>query len=274
MNNMFHGGNTMAKVTAATLASLKKENKKFGTITAYDAAFASLFDSCGVPALLIGDSLGMVIQGAPSTLSVTADEIAYHVRCVASRAVNSLIIADMPFMTYNTPEKACSTAAKLMSAGAAMVKLEGGAWLCDTIRQLVRNGAPVCGHLGLTPQSVNVFGGFKIQGRSDEDAERLVNDAIALEKASASAIVLECIPAALGKRITQSVGIPTIGIGAGPDTDGQILVMHDAFGITPGKTPKFAKNYLALTGNLEQAVKLYLKEVENGEFPSAEQSFS
>ncbi len=264
----------MAKVTVSSLQKLKDEKKKFGTITAYDAAFAHLFDECGVPALLIGDSLGMVMQGRNSTIGVTIDEMAYHTRCVAGAVTQSLVISDMSFMTYDTPEKACCNAAKLMEAGAAVVKLEGGSWLAPTVERLVHNGVPVCAHIGLTPQSVNVFGGFKIQGRGEEQAKKLCQAALDLQNAGASLLVVECVPASLGKELTELLKIPVIGIGAGSDTDGQILVMHDAFGLTPGHTPKFARNFLAETGDFRKAVALYLSEVESGNFPNAQQSFS
>lgn len=253
---------------------MKDEHKRFGTITAYDAAFASLFDSCGVPALLVGDSLGMVMQGRESTIGVTIEDMAYHTACVARSVKNSLVIADMSFMTYDTPEKACLNAAKLMEAGASVVKIEGGDWLAPVVERLLHNGVPVCAHIGLTPQFVNVFGGYKIQGRGEENAKRLLDAALALEAAGACLLVAECVPADLGTLLARSLKIPVIGIGAGNGTDGQILVMHDAFGITPGHTPKFARNFLAETGDMRKAVELYLSEVESGAFPNHQQSFS
>lgn len=264
----------MPKVTVSTLQKYKNEHIKFGTITAYDAAFANLFDQNEVPALLIGDSLGMVMQGRASTIGVTIEDVAYHTRCVASVVKNALVIADLPFMSYYDITSAAQSSKKLMEAGANVVKLEGGAEISEIVSMLVKNGIPVCGHIGLTPQFVNIFGGYKIQGRSKEQSEKLIEDAICLEKAGASMIVLECIPATLGKTITEKLTIPTIGIGAGKDTDGQILVMHDAFGITPGHTPKFARNFLAEAGSMSAAVKLYLDEVKAGNFPNADQSFS
>lgn len=263
----------MAKFTVSTLQKLKNTKTKFGTITAYDAAFAKIFDECEVPALLIGDSLGMVMQGNDSTVPVTIEHMVYHTECVARVVKNSLIIADMPFMSYYDEKSAAKNAAKLMRAGANVVKLEGGAEIANIVKLLVRNGIPVCCHIGLTPQSVNLFGGYKVQGRSESQAEQLLNDALELQKAGASMIVLECIPSKLGADITEALHIPTIGIGAGNDTDAQILVMHDAFGITPGHTPKFARNFLSETGSFEKAVKLYLNEVANGNFPNKEQSF-
>ena len=266
-------GFLMSKYTVSTLQNLKNNHTRFGTITAYDAAFAKIFDDCEVPALLIGDSLGMVMQGRESTIGVTVDDVAYHTRCVSKVVKNSLIIADLPFMSYYDKPTAAVSAKKLMESGANVVKLEGGQEIADIVTMLVHNGIPVCSHIGLTPQFVNIFGGYKIQGRSEEQARKLLNDAQALQEAGACMIVLECIPAELAKEITRKLRIPTIGIGAGNDTDGQILVMHDAFGITPGHTPKFARNFLQESGNFTDAVKLYLSEVQNGNFPNDSQSF-
>ena len=211
--------------------------------------------------LLVGDSLGMTVQGHDSTLPVTVEDIAYHTRAVRRGAPNSLLLADLPFMAYATPEQTFANAAIVMRAGANMVKLEGGAWLADTVRMLAERAVPVCGHLGLTPQSVNVFGGYKVQGRGDA-AQTLFEDALALEAAGAQLLVLECVPVELAKRIT-----------AGNVTDGQILVMHDAFGITGGHIPKFAKNFLAEAGDIRAAVRQYIAEVESGVYPGEEHSF-
>jgi 3-methyl-2-oxobutanoate hydroxymethyltransferase len=263
----------MAKVTLSTLRRLKEEHKKFGTITAYDAAFAHLFDECGVPALLVGDSLGMVMQGRESTIGVTVDDVVYHTGCVSRAVTEAMVIADMPFMSYDTPESACRNAARLMQAGASVVKIEGGVWLVPVIERLLQNGVPVCAHIGLTPQFVNIFGGYKIQGREEAQAQKIVETALKLQNAGASLLVVECVPAPLGSEIAARLDIPVIGIGAGNQTDGQILVMHDAFGITPGHTPKFARNFLKETGDLRKAVELYLSEVENGSFPNENQSF-
>jgi 3-methyl-2-oxobutanoate hydroxymethyltransferase len=263
----------MSKVTLSTLRRYKEEKKKFGTITAYDAAFAHLFDECGVPALLVGDSLGMVMQGRESTVGVTIDDVVYHTGCVARAVTGALVIADMPFMTYDTPEVACRNAARLMQAGASVVKIEGGVWLIPVIERLLQNGVPVCAHIGLTPQFVNVFGGYKIQGRSESQAQQMVETALKLQDAGASLLVIECVPAPLAEEVANRLDIPVIGIGAGNKTDGQILVMHDAFGITPGHTPKFARNFLKETGDFHKAVELYLAEVANGNFPNESQSF-
>ncbi|MCF6435296.1 3-methyl-2-oxobutanoate hydroxymethyltransferase [Pseudoalteromonas sp. MMG022] len=264
----------MAKVTVSTLAKMKREHNKITALTAYDASFAKLFDDNGVDVVLVGDSLGMVLQGADDTLAVTNADIAYHTRCVRAGSKELFVVADMPFMTYANPTQACENAAELMRAGANMVKLEGGEWLLDSIRALTQQGIPVCGHLGLTPQSVHVFGGFKIQGRGDDQAERMIADAKALENAGAQLLVVECIPASLAKRISQALTIPVIGIGAGKDTDGQILVMHDLVGISAGYIPKFSKNFLAETGNMPDAVKKYCQDVKSGAFPTSEHEFN
>lgn len=264
----------MSKVTAATLLKFKQEGKKFTSLTAYDASFAAAFDEEGIDALLVGDSLGMVLQGHDSTLPVTIDDIVYHTRCVRRGTNRALLIADMPFMSYATPEQGMENAAKLMQAGANMVKLEGGEWMLETVRKLTERGIPVCAHIGLTPQFVNVFGGFKVQGRDEENAKRILNDAIAFEQAGAQLIVLECIPAKLAKEITDAVHIPVIGIGAGKDTDGQILVMHDVLGISSGYIPRFSKNYLLQTGEIRSAIRAYIEEVQQGTFPSEEHIFN
>ncbi|CAH0538704.1 3-methyl-2-oxobutanoate hydroxymethyltransferase [Vibrio marisflavi] len=257
----------MKKVTINDLVKWKQEGRKFATSTAYDASFAQLFESQGVPLLLVGDSLGMVLQGHSDTLPVTIDDIAYHTRCVRAGSPNTLLLADMPFMSFSTVEQACDNAAKLMRAGANMVKVEGGSWLVDTVKALTQRAVPVCAHLGLTPQSVNIFGGFKVQGREEEKAEQMVKEALELQKAGAQLLVLECIPSKLAARISETLDIPVIGIGAGNGTDGQILVMHDMFGISANYMPKFSKNFLAETGDMRSAVKLYLEEVESSAFP-------
>lgn len=263
----------MKPTTTATLRKLKQEKKKFATLTAYDFSFARLFADEGIGVLLVGDSLGMTVQGHDSTLPVTVEDIAYHTRAVRRGAPHCLLLADLPFMAYATPEQAFSNAAEVMRAGANMVKLEGGRWLADTVQMLTARAVPVCGHLGLTPQSVNIFGGYKVQGRDELAAQTLLDDALALEAAGAQLLVLECVPVELAKRVTDALSIPVIGIGAGNVTDGQILVMHDAFGITGGHIPKFAKNFLAETGDIRAAVRQYLHEVESGHYPGNEHSF-
>lgn len=263
----------MAKITTASLLKMKQQGEKISTITAYDASFSKLFDQAGIHAILIGDSLGMVLQGEDSTLPVSIDDMAYHTRCVKRGVEETLIIADMPFMSYATQEQALTNATKLMQSGASMVKMEGGAWLNSTISALVERGIPVCAHLGLTPQSVNIFGGFKVQGRDNDKAQQMIDDAKALEAAGAQLLVLECIPASLGEAITQALSIPTIGIGAGKETDGQILVMHDALGIACNYMPKFSRNFLKDTGDIKKAVELYISEVSQGNFPGDEHIF-
>ncbi|CDT93921.1 3-methyl-2-oxobutanoate hydroxymethyltransferase [Vibrio diabolicus] len=254
-------------MTINDLIKWKQEGRKFATSTAYDASFAQLFESQEMPVLLVGDSLGMVLQGHNDTLPVTVDDIAYHTRCVRAGSPNCLLMADMPFMSYTTPEQACENAATLMRAGANMVKIEGGDWLVDTVKMLTERSVPVCAHLGLTPQAVNIFGGYKVQGRDQEKADRMVKDALALQEAGAQIVLLECVPAELAERITQVLDVPVIGIGAGNVTDGQILVMHDMFGISANYMPKFSKNFLAETGDMRKAVAKYIEDVANGVFP-------
>lgn len=263
----------MKPITITHLRELKQQKKKFATITAYDFSFAKLFADEGIGVMLVGDSLGMTVLGYDSTLPVSVEDIAWCTRAVRRGAPASLLLADLPFMAYATPEQACENAAIVMRAGANMVKIEGGRWLVDTVKMLTERAVPVCGHLGLTPQSVNIFGGYKVQGRGDEAAQTLLDDALALEAAGAQLLVLECVPAALARRISEALHIPVIGIGAGSDTDGQILVMHDALGITGGHIPKFAKNFLAEAGDIRAAVRQYIAEVESGVYPGEEHSF-
>ena len=262
----------MKKITVSGLLKKKQAGEKITSLTAYDASFAKMFDEQGIDALLIGDSLGMVLQGESDTLPVTIEDIEYHTRSVRKGTERAFVLADMPFMSYATPEQTFMNAAKLMAAGASMIKMEGGSWLCETIQGLNLRGVPVCGHLGLTPQSVHVFGGFKIQGREADKAEKLLAEAKALEAAGIQ-LVLECVPSSLGKAVSEALTIPVIGIGAGNDTDGQILVMHDMFGISANYMPKFSKNYLAETGDMRKAVQQYIAEVQSGAFPSPEHSF-
>lgn len=264
----------MAKISVSKLAEMKRNGEKIAALTAYDASFSSLFADNGVHVMLVGDSLGMVLQGGSDTLAVTVQDIAYHTRCVRAGTKDAFVIADMPFMSYSNVADSCKNAAELMRAGANMVKVEGGEWLYESIAAMTQQGIPVCGHLGLTPQSVHVFGGFKIQGRDQAAAEKMINDAKALEKAGAQLLVLECIPSVLAKAITEAISIPTIGIGAGKDTDGQILVMHDLVGISAGYIPKFSKNFLAETGNMPAAVKKFINDVQSGAFPNSEHEFN
>lgn len=264
----------MKPTTLSHLRQWKQEQRKFATITAYDASFAQLFEEQGIKVLLVGDSLGMTLQGHDSTLPVTVADVAYHTRAVRRGAPASLLLADLPFMSYATPELACQSAAEVMRAGANMVKIEGGSWLCETVKMLAERAVPVCGHLGLTPQSVNVFGGYKVQGRDELAAKQLLIDAQNLELAGMQLLVLECVPTELARQVTEALSIPVIGIGAGNATDGQILVMHDALGITGGHTPKFAKNFLAQGGDIRGAMQLYIREVEQGIYPDEEHSFN
>ncbi|WP_434928279.1 3-methyl-2-oxobutanoate hydroxymethyltransferase [Shewanella sp. HL-SH4] len=264
----------MSKVTSSTLLKFKKEGKKFTALTAYDASFAGAFDSEGIDVLLVGDSMGMVLQGHDDTLPVTVADIAYHTACVRRGINRALLIADMPFMSYSTAEQTMQNAAILMQAGANMVKVEGGHWLLESVKMLTERGIPVCAHLGLTPQSVHVFGGFKVQGRDADNAQRILDEAKALQAAGAQLLVLECIPATLAKTITEALSIPVIGIGAGADTDGQILVMHDVLGISSGYIPRFSKNYLKQTGEIRSAIRAYIDEVADGSFPAEEHIFN
>ncbi|MDR0480258.1 MAG: 3-methyl-2-oxobutanoate hydroxymethyltransferase [Gallionellaceae bacterium] len=262
------------RTTLADLQALHGKGEKIAMLTCYDASFAALLEANGVDALLAGDSLGMVLQGRESTLPVTLDEMAYHTACVARGAKQAFVIADMPFGTSQiSPEKTFEHAVKLMAAGAQMVKLEGGAEMADTIAFLTRRGIPVCAHLGLTPQSVNQFGGYRVQGRKQADAQRILSDAAAIEQAGAGMVVLEAIPALLAAEITAQLSIPTIGIGAGKDCAGQVLVLHDMLDIYPGKKARFVKNYMQGAASIADAVARYAAEVKSGAFPDAEHSF-
>lgn len=260
-------------ISISTLAAMRGSGEKITCLTAYDASFAALFDQTGVDVLLVGDSLGNVVQGHTTTLPVTLEDMAYHTKCVARNVKKSLIVSDLPFASYSEPSEALFNAAQLMQAGAMMVKLEGGEWLAPIIQHLVCQGIPVCAHLGLTPQSVHTLGGFKVQGKLEEDANRIIKDAKILETAGAQLLVLEAIPTSLGKRITEALRIPTIGIGAGPDCSGQVLVMHDALGAFPGRKPKFVKNFLEGSDSIQGAIKLFIQEVKSGAFPAPEHCF-
>lgn len=260
-------------VTVPSLLAMKNAGEKIAMLTCYDASFAALMDRCGVDVLLVGDSLGNVCQGHSSTLPVTIGDIAYHTASVARGNQTALLIADMPFGTYATPQSAFENAVKLMQAGAQMVKLEGGAWLIDTVKFLTDRAVPVCAHLGLTPQSVHQLGGFKVQGKTAEGAEKLKADALALQEAGASILVLEAIPTALGKEVTDLLAMPTIGIGAGPDCSGQVLVMHDMLGVFPGKKARFVKNFMDGQTSIDAAIRAYIAAVKDKSFPAAEHCF-
>lgn len=260
-------------VTVTSLQALRTSGEKIAMLTCYDASFAALMDRCGVEVLLVGDSLGMVCQGHASTLPVTLADVAYHTASVARGNQTAFLVADMPFGTYATPDSAFNNAVQLMQAGAQMVKIEGGAWLADTIRFLTERAVPVCAHLGLTPQSVHQFGGYKVQGKTVEAAELLKADALKLQAAGASLLVLEAIPSALGKEVTDLLTIPTIGIGAGPDCSGQVLVMHDMLGTFPGRKARFVKNFMEGQSSIEDAVRAYIAAVKDKSFPAAEHCF-
>lgn len=262
----------MSKITISSLAKMKANGEKFVCITAYDATFARLIDEAGAETMLVGDSLGMVLQGHDSTIPVTVDAMAYHTECVARANTSALVMADLPFMSYGSTEEALRNAAILMQAGAQMVKLEGGVWLSDTIHALVERGIPVCTHLGLTPQSVNVFGGYRVQGRTPKQAKAILADAVEIQDAGASILLLECIPSELAADITSKVDIPVIGIGAGPGTDAQVLVMHDLLGLSP-HTPRFVQNFMDSSRSVQDALKAFVSSVKDGSYPTLEQSY-
>ena len=260
-------------ITLSTLKTMHGNDEKIAVLTCYDASFARVLDAAGVDVLLVGDSLGMVVQGHATTLPVKLAEMAYHTRCVAAGTGRAFIVADLPFGSYQpSPERAFAAAARLMAAGAHMVKLEGGAVMADTVAFLTRRGIPVCAHLGLLPQSVNQLGGYRVQGREDAAAAQLIADARALEAAGAALIVLEMVPAALAKAVTGALTIPTIGIGAGADCSGQVLVLYDMLGLYP-RAPRFSKNFLAGSDGIEAAVRAYVAAVKDGSFPAAEHAF-
>jgi len=262
-------------MTVPELRAKKTRGEKITVVTAYDATFARMLDEAGVDVLLVGDSLGMVIQGLDSTLPVTVDEVIYHTRAVARGARRAHVVGDMPFMSYQvSPEEALRNAGRFLSEGGAhAVKLEGGRAVAPAIRRIVEAGIPVMAHVGLTPQSVHAMGGFKVQGKSEADAERVLEDARAVADAGAYAIVLEGIPTDLAARITREVPVPTIGIGAGPDCDGQVLVSYDLLGLTTDLRPKFVKRYEELYARGVDAARRYCEEVRSGAFPDAAHSF-
>jgi 3-methyl-2-oxobutanoate hydroxymethyltransferase len=261
-------------VTIPSLNAMRAAGNPIVMLTCYDASFAALMDRCGVHILLIGDSLGMVCNGHNSTLPVTVAEVAYHTASVARGSKSAMIVADLPFGAYATKEAAFDNSVKLMQAGAHMVKLEGGAWLADTIKFLTERAVPVCAHLGLTPQSVHQLGGYKVQGKTTESADLLKADALLLQQAGASLLVLEAIPAGLGKEVTDLLSMPTIGIGAGPDCSGQVLVMHDMLGVFPGRKAKFVKNFMdGQVTTIEGAVTAYVNAVTDHSFPGPEHCF-
>lgn len=262
-------------VSISKLRDLKAKGEKFSCLTCYDATFASIMSEAGVETILVGDSLGMVVQGHSSTLPVSVADMAYHTACVArGNRGGALIIADMPFMSYTRLEDAFENARLLMQAGGHMVKLEGGAWLCETVARLAQGGIPSCVHMGLTPQSVNVFGGYKVQGRQEDAAERMLAEAQALDAAGTALFVLECVPTPLARRISEAVRAPVIGIGAGPHCDGQVLVMHDMLGLHTAKPARFVKNFMAESQEgIAGAFKAFVAAVKSGSYPAPEHGF-
>ncbi|MGA7779774.1 MAG: 3-methyl-2-oxobutanoate hydroxymethyltransferase [Paraburkholderia sp.] len=260
-------------VTVPKLQAMREAGEKIAMLTCYDASFAALLDRSGVDALLIGDSLGNVLQGQTTTLPVSLADIAYHTACVARARPSALVLADLPFGTYGTPEAAFASSVELMRAGAQMVKLEGGEWLADTVRFLVERAVPVCAHVGLTPQSVHAFGGFKVQGKTEAGASQLLRDARAVQDAGAQLLVMEAMPSVLGAEVTKQLRIPTIGIGAGAECSGQVLVLHDMLGIFPGKRPRFVKDFMQGQPSVQAAVEAYVRAVKDGSFPGAEHTF-
>jgi len=266
--------NANPPVTLPHLRERKKRGEKIVVVTAYDASFAAAADAADIDIVLVGDSLGMVVQGHASTLPVNVEEMVYHTACVARGLQRALLIADMPFMSARDVPTAMDTATRLMAeGGAAMVKLEGSGWASEAIQALSERDVPVCAHLGLTPQSVHKLGGYRMQGKSKAAAEQLVSDAKALAQAGADLLVLEAVPGALARRVTAEIAIPTIGIGAGPDCDGQVLVLYDMLGITPGKRPRFSKDFLAGRGSVLDGIRAYVDAVRAGKFPGAEHTF-
>ena len=261
-------------VNVATLVRMKAEGEKIAAITAYDSSFATLVDDAGVDMVLVGDSLGMVIQGHDTTVPVTLQDVIYHCRAVVKGLYRPFLMADMPFMTYASREQALDNAVRLMQdGGAKMVKLEGGAGQVEIVEFLAGHDIAVCAHLGLKPQSVHKVGGFRVQGREDAAAEQMMKDAKALEGAGADVVLLECIPAKLGAEITRELHVPVIGIGAGPDTDGQILVLYDVLDITAGRKPKFSKNFMTGHDSALEAVKAYTQAVKDRTYPAPEHCF-
>ena len=262
------------RVSIPQLQERARAGEKLAMLTCYDASFAAISDEAGVDILLIGDSLGMVIQGHDSTLPVTMGETEYHVRCVARGSDRALVIGDMPFGSFQeSPAQAFHNAARLIAAGAQMVKLEGGAVMAKTTAFLVERGIPVCAHIGLTPQSVHALGGYRVQGKDGDAAERLIADARTLEAAGASIVLMEAMPAALAKRVTEALHVPTIGIGAGVEVSGQVLVVYDMLDIYPGKKPRFVKNFMQGATSVKGAIEAYVKAVKAKSFPAAEHSF-
>lgn len=261
-------------ITINSLNALKERHEKICVLTSYDASFARLAENAGVEVLLVGDSLGMVVQGQQSTIPVKMDDMVYHTRNVCRGSQKAFIIADMPFMSYATPDMALLNAGRLMQeGGASMVKLEGGAVQLQTVKHLTSHAVPVCGHLGLLPQSIHQLGSYKVQGKDHNQSEQIRKDALALQEAGAQMLVLECIPSELAKLVTAELSIPVIGIGAGVDVDGQVLVLYDMLGMGEGKQPRFVKDFLEKTNSIEGAIAAYVEAVKSGRYPATEHSY-
>jgi 3-methyl-2-oxobutanoate hydroxymethyltransferase len=264
----------MTRLSITGIQKMREDGQRIAMLTCYDASFAAALDTAGVDSLLVGDSLGNVLQGHDTTLPVTLRDMVYHTQCVARGSKRPFLITDLPWGSYQeSAAQAFRSAAELMAAGAQMVKLEGGAEFAETVRFLAARGVPVCGHLGLTPQSVHAFGGYRVQGKGAEAEQRLMEDAAELEAAGAGMLVLEAIPAKLGAQVTQRLRIPTIGIGAGPDCSGQVLVLHDMLDIFPGKKARFVRNFMKGASGITDAVERYVRAVRDGSFPAEEHSF-
>jgi 3-methyl-2-oxobutanoate hydroxymethyltransferase len=262
------------RTTQDALQKMRDDGEKIAILTCYDSSFATLLENAGVDILLVGDSLGNVLQGEENTLPVTLDDMVYHTRCVTRGSSKAFIMADMPFGTSQvSPEDTFENAAELMASGANMVKIEGGCVMAETVEFLTRRGIPVCAHIGLTPQSVNQLGGYKIQGRTDYQAKQLLEDAVALENAGAGMLLMEVVPAMVAKQVTEKLSIPTIGIGAGRDCSAQVLVLYDMLGIYSGKKARFMKNFMNGAGSIHEAAANYVKAVKTGEFPGPEHTF-
>jgi len=262
-------------VNVSTLRKMKAEKQPIACLTAYDASFAWLVDNVGTDLVLVGDSLGMVVQGHDTTVPVTVDDMIYHSRLVARGLSRAFLVADMPFMSYTSPEQALDNSVRLMQEGAAMmVKLEGGSSQIGIVEYLAMHDIPVCAHLGLKPQSVHKIGGFKVQGRDEEQATQMAADAKALQDAGADIVLLECVPNEVGKVVTEELDVPVIGIGAGPEVDGQILVLYDLLGITQGRMPRFVHNYMNEADSIEEALAAYVSAVKDGTYPAPEHCFS
>lgn len=265
----------MPEITLTTLQGLKQKGEKIVMLTCYDATFAKVSSEAGVEVLLVGDSLGMVLQGHDSTLPVSLEEMAYHTASVKRGNRGAFILTDMPFMANPSNEQTLINAAKLMQAGAHMVKLEGAGWLAESVRLLAERGVPVCAHLGLIPQSVNLLGGYKVQGRQEAQARKMLEDARILEEAGAAMLLLECVPSALAEQVSKAVRIPVIGIGAGAGTDGQVLVLHDILGLSlSGRVPKFVKDFMQGQTDIRSAIAAYASAVKAVSFPAAEHGFN